>query len=511
MKSCPKCQRTYADDEMSFCLADGTLLSAPYNHPSTQRISAQQTNATDTLILPSSSRHHLPTETHDHVTAAEPAYSASYAPAPSMSNAPPLSPAPSMSNAPTLKLERSGSRPGLKLIGGVLAVLLLAGAGAFGIYKWRSGSTTTADPVAVSKYTSQLKIRRDAWVDHIFITQGKDGGMKESASAADNTQQAWATAQALVGVLSTDRDLVQYIPRLKNGFAFLKSIRRTTPADGWNLYGNDNQYTLTEINSWVTLAHIMSLDGKTKIWTDAERQDMLTQIDRDLAEIKLRQSDTGGFRPIRDDQPIFTRTYPTIMAIWALTDAKLSPTVGPRIGTQYDDVIRKGINWLMSTYKAGQGWVPNPNRLGQSAKFAGLNAQTLLVLSRLEGLPEFAFLKGDQIYKTAKLDFLQNKQFATWMADENNSSVPDPDVRFAGTEFTAEGSTFLWFPWSLAELTQLAKDPTLSEADRATAAQIRLDMLTHNAAKLDTYVEAANLTYVMGENLVGVSYFVARG
>jgi len=134
-----------------------------------------------------------------------------------------------------------------------------------------------------------------------------------------------------------------------------------------------------------------------------------------------------------------------------------------------------------------------------------------LVLSRLEGLPEFAFLKNDQIYKTAKLDFMQNKQFANWFADENNSSVPDPDVRFAGTEFTAEGSTFLWFPWALAELTQLAQDPSLSDADRATAAQIRLDMLTHNAAKLDTFVEAANLTYVMGENLVGVSYFVARG
>ena len=30
MKRCPTCNRTYTDDTFSFCLADGTLLSAPY-------------------------------------------------------------------------------------------------------------------------------------------------------------------------------------------------------------------------------------------------------------------------------------------------------------------------------------------------------------------------------------------------------------------------------------------------------------------------------------------------
>lgn len=31
MKRCPTCNRTYANDEFAFCLADGTLLSAPYD------------------------------------------------------------------------------------------------------------------------------------------------------------------------------------------------------------------------------------------------------------------------------------------------------------------------------------------------------------------------------------------------------------------------------------------------------------------------------------------------
>jgi TonB family protein len=33
MKRCPTCNRTYADESISFCLADGTLLSAPYDSP----------------------------------------------------------------------------------------------------------------------------------------------------------------------------------------------------------------------------------------------------------------------------------------------------------------------------------------------------------------------------------------------------------------------------------------------------------------------------------------------
>jgi hypothetical protein len=31
MKRCPQCNRTYADEQFAFCLADGTLLSAPYD------------------------------------------------------------------------------------------------------------------------------------------------------------------------------------------------------------------------------------------------------------------------------------------------------------------------------------------------------------------------------------------------------------------------------------------------------------------------------------------------
>lgn len=59
MKRCSKCNRTYSDETMSFCLADGTLLSAPY-YPSKQPASNSATNDSPTAILPAETRAALP-------------------------------------------------------------------------------------------------------------------------------------------------------------------------------------------------------------------------------------------------------------------------------------------------------------------------------------------------------------------------------------------------------------------------------------------------------------------
>jgi hypothetical protein len=54
MKHCPTCNRTYADDSTTFCLADGSLLSAPYDPDATQRIPAHLTNPSPTEVLTTS-------------------------------------------------------------------------------------------------------------------------------------------------------------------------------------------------------------------------------------------------------------------------------------------------------------------------------------------------------------------------------------------------------------------------------------------------------------------------
>jgi hypothetical protein len=71
-----------------------------------------------------------------------------------------------------------------------------------------------------------------------------------------------------------------------------------------------------------------------------------------------------------------------------------------------------------------------------------------------------------------------------------------------------EGSTFLWFPWTLLELSQLSQDKSLSEEERKAATQLRLEILNANSERLENYVETANLTYVLAENLFCVGTYV---
>ncbi len=395
------------------------------------------------------------------------------------------------------------------LVIAAVLVFILIPIGAFVLLKNRGGqSPHSAKPE--SDYRSVLQKKTDGWVDAVFLAQASNGGIKMSASSSEATTQAWQTAQCLVAALASQKNLDRYVPKVKNGFKYLEGLHRTEPAEGWNLYGDANKFTITEIGSWVTLADIRSLDSKTRIWTDTERDQIVNQVIRNLEETRRRQDSGGGWRPIRNDNADFTRTYATVIALWSLVEARTSPSLSSRIGTKYDESMRQGINWLLRSYKEGQGWVPNPNRAGQKDRFDGLTAQVLFVLSLTETVDALAYIKSDQTYLIAKRDFIKDKQFAAWSIEENNSHLPDADLRFVNTEFLAEGSTYLWFPWTLVELAQLSSDQTLSEDERKAATQLRLDLLNANSGRLENYVESANLTYVLGENLFCVSAYLDR-
>lgn len=51
VKRCPECNRTYSDDTLSFCLADGTLLSAPYENQAARPFS-DKANQAPTEMMP---------------------------------------------------------------------------------------------------------------------------------------------------------------------------------------------------------------------------------------------------------------------------------------------------------------------------------------------------------------------------------------------------------------------------------------------------------------------------
>lgn len=68
---------------------------------------------------------------------------------------------------------------------------------------------------------------------------------------------------------------------------------------------------------------------------------------------------------------------------------------------------------------------------------------------------------------------MKHKQFKEWSIEANSSHMPDTDRRFVNKEFLAEGSTFLWVPWTLAELNLLSSDSSLTEDERKAATQLR--------------------------------------
>ena len=97
---------------------------------------------------------------------------------------------------------------------------------------------------------------------------------------------------------------------------------------------------------------------------------------------------------------------------------------------------------------------------------------------------------------------------ASLSIEKDNSHIPDVDVGFTGSEFMAEGSTFLWFPWTLLELADLSFDPGLSAEERQAATRLRSDVLNANADLLESYIESGNFTYQYAGNLFYVSGYL---
>lgn len=395
--------------------------------------------------------------------------------------------------------------------GAGVAIIILLGAAYF-LKDWMAaGTLPTAGTRPESDFVALFDRKKDAWAERIMSSQAPSGGIKASPSDRDITHQAWATAQCMVAVLEAGSKLDVYAPRIKKAFEYIESERRTSPTEGWSLYGHEgDKYTITEVAGWVTIAHIKSLDSKVPIWTESERAGVLARIERDLVSIIKRQDSDGGFRPIIDEDPEYSRTYSTVIALWSLLEAHRSPAVYARVGTRYDENIRRTINWLMRTYKEKQGWVQNPNRMGQTARFDGLTAQTLFTLAHAAEIDTFAYVRNEHTYKLAQTEFVGNKQFASWSVAKDNSSIPDGDVRFPGTGFIAEGSTFLWFPWVLLELTEISTDQTLPAQIREEAAALRLQILNANYERLEDYVEIGNFSYIMAENLFCGAHYVKQ-
>ena len=364
---------------------------------------------------------------------------------------------------------------------------------------------------------SRLLIPTKEWSNRIAQSHATNGGIFAKAGDDSFPTQVWTTAQALTAIIADQNDLDdKKIPVVRNAFGYIEKARHpnTQPDDydeGWGLFAGSKKST-TEIAGWVTVAHVASLESEKKIWNADEAAAIRERIKRDLDLISQRQSNDGGWRPIKEDGRNFTRTYSTVIALWALIDARRSEFVRAASGKGYDTRIKDGIAWLLKYYVTNRqedgteqniGWVPNPNRGGQREAFDGLTAQVLFVLSRIEGQPDFEYLKQDQDLLKYKRAFLAKQDLAKRFVCSNDR-IHDFDLSFTrdqgAVDFVLEGSTLLWFPWSYAALTALSKDGSLQPQERAQAGALRKEILDSKIDDINHFVDE-EFMYVLAENL----------
>src|ERR1700752_1574393 len=358
------------------------------------------------------------------------------------------------------------------------------------------------------------------WSNQIARSQAPNGGIFAKVGDASFPTQVWTTAQAITGMLANQNDHDDLdshkIAVIRSAFDYIERARRPAPTkpedddEGWGLYEGHKKST-TEIAGWVTVAYVSSLESKTPIWDANQRSTIRERIKRDLALIVERKDKEGGWRPIKEDGPKFTRTYSTAIALWALIEARRSQFVREAIGNTYDSHISNGVNWLLEKYQVitrngtdqNLGWVPNPNRGGQRESFDGLTAQIFFILSRVEDQSGFERLKQDEKLLKYKRAFLNKPDLAKRFVCANDR-IHDFDLSFTtergAVDFVLEGSTLLWFPWSYAALTALSKDTALTPQERFQASSLRKEILDLKVDDLNKFVDE-EFMYVFEENI----------
>jgi hypothetical protein len=314
-----------------------------------------------------------------------------------------------------------------------------------------------------------------------------NGGFQFAQNGGPHDAQVWTTAQILYGLEMRNPVKPEAREAIRSAFAYIERMR--VPAingpcqvngqlDGWG-YQKSFPWGVTEINSWVLLAKIASLrtTAAPAIWGESEIGGQLEGIKGDLAALARRQHNNGGWAPIaKTDDDTHLRTYSTVMALWALIEAKHSVALNPILGHQYDREITDGAEWLITHWQSPDdkhvgGWRPNPSWTEKDA-FPGLTAQAIYVL---ELVRRYYKLPDEEKFDTAKANFIRtsigeidpgNSLRARDVAD--NSRPHDSDRYLANQPYTVEQSTFLWYPWAIAALTELKTDDSIEEDKQAT-------------------------------------------
>jgi hypothetical protein len=344
-------------------------------------------------------------------------------------------------------------------------------------------------------YEDYLSRRTPMWRAQLLgFRDSGSGGIRDGADT--HRVQAWTTAQTIVGLLQNARGNDANIDRATIRHA-LEYLERARLEDGWGYFAGKVD-AITEVTSWATLAQIRAFAANIRDASD--RAAATDRVLRDLRAISSRRTASGGCSPVADVHPDNARSYSTVMAMRALLAAR-------EVGfsdRHFDIDLEKGREWLLHEHHPDLGWVPNPGRRYQTEEFPGLTGQILVVLKLLDR--QMGGRNTDARLRAAQELFVAS-DFAS-LQIRSSARVPDADQHLVGSSVVLEGSTFLWYPWSLAALALLSTDPDVSPSVRAEAARQRAQ-LTLRTEELTSYLENA-LPYQIAD-LLGLGILDMQG
>lgn len=382
------------------------------------------------------------------------------------------------------------------------------------------GSQFFFKPVEVSPLVSTQAIKYVHTILSQQVVVGEDAGGFRFSQTGISDAQVWTTAQCLTALLQQEVSRIKEAgPAMRRAFDYIERSRLKPPGSGWG-YMKSSPWGVTEIDAWVALAYLYSLraDNAALIWKQSEIPEVISKTTIVLDRIIERQHEDGSWSVIeRTSNHKHARTYSTMMAVWALAEAEQNGDVLSGREKEYRGALTLGAKWILGSFEVKQtfsGWWPNPSTGIFAGAYPGLTAQTLFVLSKAK--PSHSFIGADSKFKEAVEAFIRlalegndNVKPVTLRTLAPNETAHDSDRYLEGRHETAEQSTFLWYPWTIAAAVALERDPLLREYQQEQLRWISSTLLAR-IDDVNNFVRNDAVIYPTAEVLFASGYWLSK-